>query len=215
MRGVEVSSEKAVASSNPPTGTPATTSYGCILVRRSDWASATSWLISLAATRSAVGLLMSSLGLTKTGEFTVLPPRVKSPKLTAPSSYIARASHRLSSAWSLCIMRVSRPPWGIVPVRRTSATRPIRRSSPDSRAASARSSEGSTAPRIIAHTVACRHDLYDSGYAPPSLDIFAYGAPVWIVGSSLPGTYPGGIGGVYPGGGGVAGMYSVGGMGEP
>src|SRR5207245_11365070 len=52
--------------------------------------------MSLLATRSAVGLLMRTLGFTNTGELTADSLTVKFPNCTAPRSNSICASHRLS-----------------------------------------------------------------------------------------------------------------------
>src|SRR5579871_4116936 len=52
--------------------------------------------MSLLATRSAVGLLISTLGLTKTGELTADSLTVKFPNWTPPRSYSVCANQRLS-----------------------------------------------------------------------------------------------------------------------
>src|SRR5437764_10791244 len=85
-----------MARSNPPTGTPATTPKECTFGRRNDWARLISCCMSLLATRKAVGLLISTLGFTKTGELTADSLTVKFPNCTAPRSNSIWASHRLS-----------------------------------------------------------------------------------------------------------------------
>src|SRR2546421_10106524 len=52
--------------------------------------------MSLLATRNAVGLLISTLGLTKTGELTADSLTVKLPNCTPPRSYSVCANQRLS-----------------------------------------------------------------------------------------------------------------------
>src|SRR5207248_5768769 len=56
--------------------------------------------MSLLATRNAVGLLISTLGLTKTGELTADSLTVKFPNCTPPRSNNVCASQRLSSVCS-------------------------------------------------------------------------------------------------------------------
>src|SRR5947209_1436820 len=65
-------------------------------VRRNDCAKLISCCMSLLATRNAVGLLMSTLGLTNTGELTADSLTVKFPNCTAPRSNSVCANHRLS-----------------------------------------------------------------------------------------------------------------------
>src|SRR5260370_38776500 len=56
--------------------------------------------MSLLATRNAVGLLISTLGLTKTGELTADSLTVKLPNCTPPRSNSVCANHKLSRVCS-------------------------------------------------------------------------------------------------------------------
>src|SRR5204863_9885247 len=88
---------------SPPTGTPATTLKGLTRALRSDCARLISCCMSLLATRRAVGLLISTLGLTKTGELTADSLTVKFPNWTPPRSYSVCANQRLSRDCSFVI----------------------------------------------------------------------------------------------------------------
>src|SRR5947199_10778918 len=59
--------------------------------------------MSLLATRKAVGLLISTLGLTKTGELTADSLTVKLPNCTPPTSNSTCANHRLSRDCSFIV----------------------------------------------------------------------------------------------------------------
>src|SRR5205085_10622695 len=66
--------------------------------------------MSLLATRNAVGLLISTLGLTKTGELTADSLTVKLPNCTPPRSNKVCANQRLSRD---CSFATSRHPFSI------------------------------------------------------------------------------------------------------
>src|SRR5579884_499468 len=85
-----------MASRRPPTGTPATRVKGWTRGRRNDCARLISCCMSLLATRKAVGLLIRTLGFTKTGELTADSLTVKFPNFTPPRSNKACANQRLS-----------------------------------------------------------------------------------------------------------------------
>src|SRR5215467_465374 len=99
----------------------------------------------------------------KTGELTAVSPCVKSPNWTAPSSKSARASHRLSSAWSLFII-AGRLLWALVLSRRGTRAFPrghrAHRQAPGAHEPPPAIPPGECAVRrIIAHPPTARHDV--------------------------------------------------------